>query len=77
MEGLICQFSEGHPKDTLTFQNEAFKSGTVLRRDTGDLSTRDVKISGTAHHFAIIKADQIEGIHRAQINILRKLTASE
>ena len=77
MKGLIGQLCKGHAKDALTFQNEPFKACTVLRRNPSDFGPRDIKVCGTAHHFAIIEADQVKGVHGAQVNILRKLTASK
>ena len=77
MKRLIGQIGEGHAKDAFAFKNETLKTCTILRRNPRDFGPRHIKIRRTAHHVAVIKADQIEGVHRAQINILRKLAAGE
>ena len=77
MERLIGQIGEGHAKDAFAFKNETLKACTVLRRNPRDFGPRHIKIRRTAHHVSVIEADQIEGVHGAQINILRKLAPSE
>ena len=77
MEGLIGQICEGHAKDAFAFKNETLKACTVLRRNPCDLGSRHIEVSRAAHHVAVIEPDQIKGVQRAQLNILRKLAPGE
>ena len=50
---------------------EAVKASKIARLDAFDLGAHGVKIGGAIDDLAVVKADLIERIHRAQLDIVR------